>query len=93
MCNTALKLHQYFYLLMKQEASWCRYFQVWSPYYQAAQCDQKTPITRSSLIKPKNNGLSQKKSKQMGLRTYIYIFEKSLEFLGLPLYPWKFQTK
>ena len=44
--NMALKLLQYFYLLMEKPLS--RYFQVRSPYYQAAQCSQKTPIQVSS---------------------------------------------
>ena len=38
----ALKLYWYFYLLMEKPLG--RYFQVRSPYYQAAQCNQKTPI-------------------------------------------------
>ena len=37
-----LKLPQYFYLLMEKPLV-C-YFQVRSPYNQAAQCNQKTPI-------------------------------------------------
>ena len=44
--NMALKLTQYFYLLMEKPLG--RYFQVQSPYYQAAQCNQKTPIPVSS---------------------------------------------
>ena len=40
--NMALKLPWYFYLLMERPLG--RYFQVRSPYYQAAQCNQKTPI-------------------------------------------------
>ena len=39
--NMALKLPQYFYLLMEKPLG--RYFQVRSPYYQAAQWNQKTP--------------------------------------------------
>ena len=31
-----------FYLLIEKPLS--SYFQVWSPYYQVAQCNQKTPI-------------------------------------------------
>ena len=38
----ALKLLWYFYLLMEKPIA-C-YFQVQSLYYQAAQCNQKTPI-------------------------------------------------
>ena len=54
--NMALKLPWYFYLLMEKPLG--RYFQVRSPYYQAAQCNQKTPIPvpqgdRSGLGKPK----------------------------------------
>ena len=44
--NMALKLCWYFYLLM--EKPFGRYFQVWSPYYQVAQCNQKTLIPVSS---------------------------------------------
>ena len=42
----ALKLPWYFYQLMEKPLG--RYFQVRSPYYQAAQCNQKTPIPVSS---------------------------------------------
>ena len=44
--NMALKLPWYFYLLMEKPLG--RYFQVWSPYCQVAQCNQKTPIPISS---------------------------------------------
>ena len=44
--NMALKLPQHFYLLM-EEALGC-YFQVQSPSYQAAKCNQKTPTPVSS---------------------------------------------
>ena len=40
--NMALKLAWYFYLLMQKPRG--HYFQARSPYYQAAQCNQKTPI-------------------------------------------------
>ena len=40
--NIALKLPRYFYLLVEKPLG--RYFQVRSPYYQVAQCNQKTPI-------------------------------------------------
>ena len=46
--NMALKLPQYFYLLMEKPLG--SYFQVPSPYYQVAQCNQKTPIPLSSRI-------------------------------------------
>ena len=54
--NMALKLPWYFYLLTEKPLG--RYFQVWSPCYQAAQCNEKTPILypqgdRSGLRKPK----------------------------------------
>ena len=39
--NMALKLLWYFYLLMKSLGC---YFQVCSPYYQAAHCNQETPV-------------------------------------------------
>ena len=42
----ALKLQQYFYLLMEKSLG-C-YFQIQSRYCQAAQCNQKTPIPVSS---------------------------------------------
>ena len=42
----ALKLPLYFYLLMEKPLG--HYFQVRSPYYQAAQCNQKTFIPVSS---------------------------------------------
>ena len=44
--NMALKLPWYFYLPMEKTLG--RYFQIWSPYYQAAQCNQKTPSPVSS---------------------------------------------
>ena len=44
--NMAIKLPWYFYLLMEKPLGF--YFQVQSPYYQAAQCNQKTPISVSS---------------------------------------------
>ena len=44
--NMALKLSRYFYLLLEKPLG--RYFQVGSPYYQALQCNQKTPIPVSS---------------------------------------------
>ena len=56
--RTALKLPRYFYLLMEKPLG-CN-FQVWSLYYQAAQCYQKTPILdpqgdSSDLKKPKKD--------------------------------------
>ena len=42
--NMALKLPWYFYLLMEKPLG--RYFQVRSPYYQTAKCNQKTPIPK-----------------------------------------------
>ena len=44
--NMALKLPQYFYLLMEKALG--RHFQVQSPYYQVANSNQKTPIPTSS---------------------------------------------
>ena len=41
-----LKLPRYFYVLMEKPLG--RYFQVRSPYYQAVQCNQKTPVPVSS---------------------------------------------
>ena len=51
--NMALKLPRYFYLLMEKPLG--RYFQVRSPYYQAAQCNQKTPIPISSRWQVRSN--------------------------------------
>ena len=48
--NMALKLPQYFYLLMEKPPG-C-YFQVWSSYYQAVQCNQKTPISDYMWLVP-----------------------------------------
>ena len=47
--NMALKLPQYFYLLMEQTLG--RYFQVRSPCYQVAQCNQKRRQVRSEKAK------------------------------------------
>ena len=44
--NMPLKPLWYFYLLMEKPLG--HYFQVRSPYYQLAQCNQKTPISVSS---------------------------------------------
>ena len=44
--NMALKLSGYFYLLMEKPLG-C-YFGLLSPYYQTAQCNQKTLIPISS---------------------------------------------
>ena len=44
--DMSLKLPHYFYLQMEKPLG--HYFQVWSSYYQAAQCNQKTPIPVSS---------------------------------------------
>ena len=56
--NIALKLPQYFYLLMEKLLG--HYFQVRSPYYQATQCNQKHLFLypqgdRSGLGKPKKD--------------------------------------
>ena len=49
-----------FLLLMEKQLG--HYFQVWSPYYQVAQCNQKTPIPISSRIECKE--ISAKKAKK-----------------------------
>ena len=59
--NMALKLPRYFYLLMEKPLG--RYFQVRSPYYQAAQCNRKHLFLypqgdRSGLGKPKKKRTS-----------------------------------
>ena len=58
--NMALKLRWCFYLLMEKPLG--LYFQVQSPYYQVAQCHQKTPIHVSSRWQVKsgkaNKGLT-----------------------------------
>ena len=46
MRDMARKLSWYFVLLMEKPHG--RYFQVRSPYYQVAECNQKTPIPVSS---------------------------------------------
>ena len=56
--NMALKVPQYFYLLMEKPIG--RYFQVLFPYYQATMCNQKTPISyrqgdRSGFTKSKKD--------------------------------------
>ena len=56
--SKALKLPWYFYLLMEKPFG-C-YFQFLSPYYQAAQCNQKTPIPVSSRC---TSGLRKSKDK------------------------------
>ena len=61
--NMALKLPRYFYLLMEKPLS--RYFQVRSPYYQAAQCNQKTPIPVSSRWQVR----SEKAKKRISINT------------------------
>ena len=61
--NMALKLPQYFYLLMEKLLG-C-YFQVRSPYYLAAQCNQKTPIPVSSRWQVR----SEKAKKRIGINT------------------------
>ena len=57
MHDMAVKLTLYFYLLMEKPLR-C-YFQVWSPYYQAAQCNQKN--TYSCILKV--TGRSEKAKK------------------------------
>ena len=65
--NMALKLPRYFYLLMEKPLG--HYFQVWSPYYQAAQCNQITPIAVSSRWQVK----SEKAKKRRRINTnYSY---------------------
>ena len=44
--NMTPKPLQYFYFLIEKPLG--RFFQVWSPYYLVAQCNQKTPIFVSS---------------------------------------------
>ena len=46
MRDMALKMSRYFYLMMEKPLG-C-YFQVCSPFYQAVQCNHKTPIPLSS---------------------------------------------
>ena len=64
----ALKLPQHFYQLMEKPLG--HYFQVQSPYYQATQCNQKTPILyaqgdRSGLKKPKKDKHQQHQASQL----------------------------
>ena len=56
MSNMTLEPFQYFYVLIAKPVGY--YFQSWSPYYQAAQCNQKTfqlrAILKESLITANN---------------------------------------
>ena len=61
--NMALKLPQYFYLLMEKPLG-C-YLQVRSPYYQVAQCNQKTLIPVSSKWQVR----SEKAKKRISINT------------------------
>ena len=61
--NMALRLSQYFYLLM--ETSRDHYFQVRSPYCQVAQRNQKTPIPVFSRWQVR----SEKAKKRMSINT------------------------
>ena len=66
--NMALKLPQYFYLLMEKPLG--HYFQVWSPYYQMAKCNQKTPIPKFIIS-----------ADDIGAQTWFYIVQMySIEF-------------
>ena len=69
--NMALKLPRYFYLLMEKSLG-C-YFQVWSPYYQVAQYNQKTPISISSRWQVR----SKKAKKRININTY-HIYHQHL---------------
>ena len=60
--NMALKLPQYFYLLMEKPLG--RYFQVRSPYYQATQYNQKTPIPISSRWQVRSEKAKKAKHQQ-----------------------------
>ena len=53
----ALKLPWYLYQLMEKCLG--HYFQVWSPYYQVAQCNQKTPIPISSKWKVRSEKIKK----------------------------------
>ena len=61
--NIALKLPQYFYLLM--EKPFGHYFQAWSAYYQVAQSNQKIPILVSSRWQVR----SEKAKKRISINT------------------------
>ena len=61
--NMALKLPRYFYLLMEKPLG--HYFQVRSPYYQAAQCNQKTLI----LVSSRWQASSEKAKKKISIKT------------------------
>ena len=60
--SMALKLLWYFYLMEKPLV---RYFQIWSPYYQVAQCNQKTLIPVSSKWQVR----SEKAKKRISINT------------------------
>ena len=63
MRNMALKLRQYFYLLMEKPLG--RHFRVRSLYYQVAQCNQKTLI----LVSLRWQVLSKKAKKRISIDT------------------------
>ena len=60
MHEMTLEPPQYFYLLI--EKPYASYFQVQSPYYQMAQCNQKTTISVSSRWQLKSENPKKEKS-------------------------------
>ena len=74
MYDMALKLSQYFYLLMEKPLG--HYFQVWSPYYQTAQCNQKIQILVSSELQVRSKKAKKgQASTLITATTSIYLFK------------------
>ena len=72
----ALKLPRYFYLLMEKPLG--GYFQLWSPYYQAAQCNQKTNIPVSSRWQVRSE-----KAKKITINTSHSYHQRSSPYASL----------
>ena len=70
--NMVLKLPQYFYLLMEKPLG-C-YLQAWPPYYQVAECNQRTPILVSSWWQFR----SDKAKKRISINTNHSYHQRSL---------------
>ena len=77
---------QYFYLLI--EKPFGRYFQVWSPYYQAAQCYHKTPLPVSS-----KRQVRSEKAKKRQLSTLITSTPQGISIVTISLEGWPTKDK
>ena len=79
-CMNMALLPQYFYLLLEKPVG--RHFQVWSPYYQAAQCYQKTPISVSSRWQVRYEK-ARKASKLMTATTSVHLPKQVSTYLTI----------